>query len=97
MAICVNGMLEKGQYKVRVAKDGLPLLFKCTICARSSLFLKEILRMIMGNNYRKISAHIIARDNTALKLCNKGGGVRCRWCRERLINFETPEWAIRLS
>jgi hypothetical protein len=35
VAICMNGKMNKDEYKVQVAKDGLLLSFLCTIRARS--------------------------------------------------------------
>ncbi len=61
--------MEKGEYEVQVAKDGLLLSFLHTIRAR--LFNKKILREIMGANYRESRAHTIAWDDTALEMQEK--------------------------
>jgi len=62
----VNGMMQKGEYQVRVAKDGLSVSFVCAISLRS--FDKKILRKIMGKEYRESSARVVAWDDTALEM-----------------------------
>jgi hypothetical protein len=68
--IRVHGTIEKGEYKVQVAKDGNSLMWHRTTHSRS--FIKEIFNKIMGGNYRENSACIIAWDNMVLEMCNKG-------------------------
>ena len=72
-----------------MAEDGLLVLFFCAICSCS--YDKKILWKIMGENYRKSSACVVAWDDTVLvmqnkKLCPKNGlfwgepqVVRLRW------------------
>ena len=62
----VNGMMQKGEYQVRVAKDGRSVSFVCAISLRS--FDKKILCKIMGKEYRESSAHIITWDDMALEM-----------------------------
>ena len=58
--------MQKGEYEVRLAKDGLLVLFRRAICSRS--FNKKILRKIMGEEYRESSARVVAWDDTALEM-----------------------------
>ena len=53
MVFCVNGTMQKGEYQVRVAEDGLSVSFVRAISSRS--FDKKILRKNMGAEYRKSS------------------------------------------
>ena len=58
--------MQKGEYQVRVAKDGLSVSFVSAISSRS--FDKRILREIMGAEYRESSSRVVALDNTALEM-----------------------------
>ena len=61
--------MRKGEYEVQVAEDGLSVSFRRAICSRSFNCNKNILRKIMGVEYRKSSAHvIIAWDDTVLAM-----------------------------
>jgi hypothetical protein len=62
----INGMMQKSEYRIRVAEDGLSVLFLRAICSCS--FDKKILRKIMGAEYRESSAHVVAWDDTALEM-----------------------------
>ena len=53
MVFCVNGTMQKGEYQVRVAEDGLSVSFVRAISSRS--FDKKILRKNMGAEYHKSS------------------------------------------
>ena len=53
MVFCVNGTMQKGEYQMRVAEDGLSVLFVRAISSRS--FDKKILRKNMGAEYHKSS------------------------------------------
>jgi len=66
VVFCVNGTMQKGEYQVQVAKDGLSILFIHAISSRS--FDKKILRKIMGKEYRESSACVVAWDDTALEM-----------------------------
>jgi hypothetical protein len=71
VAICVNGTMEKGEYKVQVAKDSLSLLLLHAIQARS--FDKNIFHKIMGTNYSESSTcWVVAWDVTGLEMCDMG-------------------------
>ena len=63
---CVNGTMQKSDYRIQVAEDGLLVSFLCAICSRS--FDKKILRKIMGTEYRESSARVVAWDDTALEM-----------------------------
>ena len=65
----VHRTMQKGEYEVRLAKDGLLVLFRRAICSRS--FNKKILRKIMGEEYRESSARVVAWDDTALEMQQK--------------------------
>jgi hypothetical protein len=60
----VNGTMQKSEYQVRVAKDGLLVSFVRAISSMS--FDKKILRKIMGAEYRESSSRVVAWDDTAL-------------------------------
>jgi hypothetical protein len=62
----VNRMMQKGEYQVRVAEDGLSVSFVRAISSRS--FDKKILRKIMGAEYRESSSRVVAWDDTALEM-----------------------------
>jgi hypothetical protein len=62
----VNGTMQNSEYQIRVAKDSLLVSFMRAICSCS--FDKKILRKIMGVEYRKSSAHVVALDDTALEM-----------------------------
>ena len=70
----VNGTMQKGEYKVQVAKDSLSVLFRRAICSRS--FNKKILRKIMGEEYRESSARVVAWDDTAQEMEMQQQNVR---------------------
>ena len=61
--------MQKGEYQVRVAKDGLSVSFVSAISSRS--FNKRILREIMGADYRESSSRVVALDDTALEMQEK--------------------------
>jgi hypothetical protein len=58
--------MQKGEYQIQVAKDGLLVLFIRAIPSRS--FDKKILKKILSKKYRESSAHVIAWDDTALEM-----------------------------
>ncbi len=58
--------MQKSEYQVRVAKDGLSVLFVCAISSMS--FDMKILHKIMGAEYRESSSCAVAWDNTALEM-----------------------------
>ncbi len=62
----INGTMQKSEYQVRVAEDGLSVSFVRAIFSIS--FDKKILRKIMGAEYRESSSRIVAWDNTALEM-----------------------------
>jgi hypothetical protein len=62
----VNGTMQKSEYQVRVAEDGLLVSFVCAISSMS--FDKKILRKIIGAEYRESSSRVVAWDNTALAM-----------------------------
>jgi hypothetical protein len=62
----VNGTMQKREYQVRVAEDGLLVSFLCAISSLS--FDKKILRKIMGAEYRESSSRVVAWDDTALDM-----------------------------
>ena len=66
VVFCINGTMQKGEYQIQVAKDGLLVLFVRAIPSRS--FDKKILKQIMGENYRESSARVVAWDDTALEM-----------------------------
>ena len=68
MVFHVNGTMQKGEYQVREAEDGLSLsvLFVRAITSRS--FDKKILCKIMGMEYRESSSRVVAWDDTALEM-----------------------------
>jgi hypothetical protein len=61
VVFCVNGTIEYGEYKVRMAKDGRLILLVQAIHVK--LIDKVILKKIFGHHYHKGSARIIAWDN----------------------------------
>jgi hypothetical protein len=67
--IRVNGTMEYGEYKVRVAKDGRSISFVGAI--RAKLFDKTILKNIMGQHYHKGSTRVIAWDDTVQEMEGK--------------------------
>jgi hypothetical protein len=67
--ISVNGMMQKGEYEVREAKNGHLLTFICAVCARS--FDKTKSDKIMKDDYHKSSAGIVAWDKTVLEMMEK--------------------------
>jgi hypothetical protein len=62
----INGTMQKSEYQVRVAEDGLSVSFVRAISAMS--FDKKILRKIMGAEYRESSSRVVAWDDTALAM-----------------------------
>jgi hypothetical protein len=62
----INGTMQKSEYQVRVAKDGLSVSFVRAISSMS--FDKKILRKIMGAEYRESSSRVVAWDDTALAM-----------------------------
>jgi len=62
----VNGTMQKSEYQVHVAEDGLWVSFVCAISSRS--FDKRILRKIMGAEYRKSSSRVVAWYDTVLEM-----------------------------
>jgi len=58
--------MQKGEYLIQVAKDGLLVSFVFAVPSHS--FDKKILKKIMGKNYRESSAHVVAWDDTALEM-----------------------------
>ena len=62
----INGTMQKSEYQVRVAEDGLSVSFVRAISSRS--FDKKILRKIMGTEYRESSSRVVAWDDTALEM-----------------------------
>jgi hypothetical protein len=63
----VNGTMQKSEYQVRVAKDGLLVSFFRAISSMS--FDKKILCKIMGAEYRdESSSLVVAWDDTALAM-----------------------------
>jgi len=69
VVFCVNGTMQKSEYQVRVAEDGLLVSFVRAISSMS--FDKKILRKIMGAEYRESSSCIVAWDDTALAMQEK--------------------------
>jgi hypothetical protein len=67
--IQVNGMMQKGEYEVQVARDGHSLTFVRAICTR--LIDKKNLKTIMKDDYHKSSAHVVPWDDTALEMYKK--------------------------
>jgi hypothetical protein len=61
VAIMVNGTIKKGSYDVQVAEDGLSLSWRWA--SRSECFDKEILKKILGDEYRDSSHRVVAWDN----------------------------------
>jgi hypothetical protein len=62
----VNETMQKSEYQVRVAEDGLSVSFVRAISLIT--FDKKILCKIMGAEYRESSLRVIAWDNTALDM-----------------------------
>ena len=62
----INGTMQKCEYQVRVAEDGLSVSFLRAISSLS--FDKKILRKIMGVVYRESSSRVVAWDDTALEM-----------------------------
>ncbi len=62
----VNGTMEKSEYQVRVAEDGLSVSFVRAISSMS--YDKRILKKIMGEEYRESSSRVVAWDDTALEM-----------------------------
>ncbi len=60
---CINKTMQKSEYQIQVAEDGLSVSFLCAICSCS--FDKKILRKIMGAEYRESSACVVPWDDTA--------------------------------
>jgi hypothetical protein len=54
----VNGTMQKSEYQVRVAEDGLSVLFVRAISSMS--FDKRILHKIMGAEYHESSSRVVA-------------------------------------
>jgi hypothetical protein len=69
VAFRVNGTMQKREYQVRVAKDGLSVSFLGAISSLS--FDKKILQKIMGAEYRESSSRVVAWDDTALEMQSK--------------------------
>jgi hypothetical protein len=66
VAFRVNGTMQKSEYQVRVAEDGLLVSFVRAISSMS--FDKKILRKIMGAEYRESSSRVVAWDDTVLAM-----------------------------
>jgi hypothetical protein len=66
VVFCINRTMEKNEYQVRVAEDGLSVSFVRAIFSLS--FDKRILRKIMGEEYRESSSRVVAWDDTALEM-----------------------------
>ena len=62
----INGTMQKREYQVRVAEDGLSVSFVRAISAMS--FDKKILRKIMGAEYHESSSRVVAWDDMALAM-----------------------------
>jgi hypothetical protein len=62
----INGTMQKSEYQVRVAEDGLSVSFVRAISSKS--FDKKILGKIMGAEYRESSSRVVAWDDTALEM-----------------------------
>jgi hypothetical protein len=62
----VNGTMQKSEYQVHVAKDGLSVSFVRAISSMS--YDKRILRKIMGVEYSESSSRVVAWDDTALAM-----------------------------
>ena len=58
--------MQKGEYQVRVAEDGLLVSFVRAISFHS--FDKKILKKILGKDYRESSARIVPWDDMALEM-----------------------------
>ncbi len=58
--------MQKSEYHIRVAEDGLSVSFLRAISSRS--FDKKILRKIMGTEYRESSSRVVAWDDMALEM-----------------------------
>ena len=58
--------MQKREYQVHVAEDGLSVSFLRAISSLS--FDKKILRKIMGAEYRESSSRVVAWDDTALAM-----------------------------
>jgi hypothetical protein len=58
--------MQKSEYQVRVAKDGLLASLICAVSLIS--FDKKILRKIMGAEYRESSSRVIDWNDTALAM-----------------------------
>ena len=69
MAIIVNSTTKKGSYDVKVAKDGLSLSWRRA--SRSKCFNKEILKKILGDEYRNSSHCVVAWDDLRMEMRNK--------------------------
>jgi hypothetical protein len=66
VVFCINGTMQKSEYQVRAAEDGLSVSFVRAISSMS--FDKRILHKIMGAEYRESSSRVIAWDDTALAM-----------------------------
>ncbi len=64
----VNGTMQKGEYQVQEAEDGLSLLVSFVRAISSRSFDKKILCKIMGMEYRESSSRVVAWDDTALEM-----------------------------
>ena len=62
----VNETMQEGKHQVRVAKDDLLVSFVHAISSCS--FDKKIIKKIMGKEYRKSSAHVVAWYDTVLEM-----------------------------
>ena len=62
----INGTMQKSEYQVRVAEDGLSVSFVRAISSKS--FDKKILGKIMGAEYRESSSRVVACEDTALEM-----------------------------
>jgi hypothetical protein len=58
--------MQKSEYQVRVAEDGLSVSFVRAISSKS--FDKKILGKIMGAEYRESSSRVVACEDTALEM-----------------------------
>ena len=69
VAIMVNGTIKKDSYEVQVAEDGLSLSWRRA--SRSECFNKEILKKILGDEYRDSSHRVVAWDDLRMEMREK--------------------------
>jgi hypothetical protein len=65
----VNGTIKKGSYEVQVAEDSLSLSWRRA--SRSECFNKEILKKILGDEYRDSSHRVVAWDDLRMEMRDK--------------------------